>query len=68
MSYTIDFAYERRQAASYVDLIPRGTKAADIPVQAPTRFETILNLKTARAFGLTVPSAALLVAADEVIE
>jgi len=67
MSYTIDFAYERRPSASHVDLILRGTKAADIPVQAPTRFETILNLKTATALGLTVPPA-LLVAADEVIE
>jgi ABC-type uncharacterized transport system substrate-binding protein len=67
MSYTIDFVYLHRQAASYVDLILRGSKPADIPVQGPTRFEMILNLKTAKALGLTVPPA-LLVAADEVIE
>lgn len=67
MSYSIDFVFEYRQAASYVDRILRGAKPADIPVQTPTRFQTILNLKTARALGLTVP-APVLVAADEVIE
>jgi len=54
-------------AASYVDRILRGDKPADLPVQAPTRFETTVNLRTAKAQGLGV-SAHLLVAADEVIE
>jgi putative ABC transport system substrate-binding protein len=56
-----------RQAASYVDRILRGDKPSDLPVQAATKFETIVNLKTAKALGLTMP-AGLLVAADEVIE
>jgi putative ABC transport system substrate-binding protein len=67
MSYSTDFVYNYRLAASYVDRILRGAKPADIPVQAPTKFETVLNLKTATAMGLTVPPG-LLVAADQVIE
>src|SRR6516162_2360107 len=67
MSYGNDFVDMFRQAASYVDRIRRGDKPADLPVQAATRFETIINLKTAKALGLTVPPG-LLVAADEVIE
>jgi putative ABC transport system substrate-binding protein len=67
MSYGTDIPDQSRQAASYVDRILRGANAADLPVQAPTKFETIINLKTAKALGLTVP-AGMLVAADEVIE
>jgi putative ABC transport system substrate-binding protein len=65
--YGIDFVELNRQGASYVDRILRGAKAADLPVQQPTKFETVVNLKTAKALGLTVPQG-LLVAADEVIE
>ena len=67
MSYGTDQNEMFRLAASYVDLILRGTKPADLPVQAPTKYETVINLKTAKALGLTVPPG-LLVAADEVIE
>jgi len=67
MSYGIDFVDQFRQAASYVDRILRGSSPAELPVQAPTKYQTILNLKTAKAFDLTVPPG-LLVAADEVIE
>ncbi len=67
MSYGVDFGELFRQAASYVDRILRGDNPADFPVQAATRFETTINLKTAKALGLTVPPG-LLVAADEVIE
>jgi len=67
MSYGNDFVDVFRQAASYVDRILRGDKPADLPVQAATRFETVVNLKTAKTLGLTVPPG-LLVAADEVIE
>jgi putative ABC transport system substrate-binding protein len=67
MSYGADRVTAHRQAAYYIDRILRGTAPADIPVQAPTKYETTLNLKTAKALGLTVPPG-LLVAADEVIE
>ena len=67
MSYGSDQNDIFRLAASYVDRILRGGKPADLPVQAPTKFETSVNVKTAKALGLTVP-AGLLMAADEVIE
>jgi putative ABC transport system substrate-binding protein len=67
MSYGSDQVDMFRQTANYIDRILRGAKPADLPVQAPTRYETSINLKTAQALGLTVPNA-LLVAADEVIE
>ena len=67
MFYGTDFVELYRQAASYLDRILRGAKAADLPVQLPTKFETVVNLKTAKALGLTVPQG-LLVAADAVIE
>ena len=67
MSYGTDQNEMFRLAASYVDRILRGDKPSDLPVQAPTKFETAVNLKTAKALGLTVPPG-LLVAADEVIE
>ena len=67
MSYGIDFVEMFREAASYVDRILRGAHPADLPVQAPTKYETTVNLKTAKALGFEVP-ASLLVRADEVIE
>ena len=56
-----------RRAASYVDRIPGSAKSAELPVQLPTKFEMVLNLKTASALGLAVPPS-ILVGADEVIE
>ncbi len=67
MSYSTDQVDVFRQAASYVDRILRGDEASDLPVQAPTRYETVLNLKAAKAIGLDAPPS-LLVRADEVIE
>ncbi len=67
MSYGINQLEMFRQAASYVDRILRGAKPGDLPVQAPTKYETTLNLKAARALGIEVPPS-LLVRADEVIE
>ena len=67
ISYGPDVIDQFRRSASYVDRILKGEKPADMPVQAPTKYELVINLKTAKTFGLTVPQS-LLAGADEVIE
>ena len=66
-SYGTDLVDPWRRAASYVDRILRGAKPAELPVQLPTKFEMVVNLKAAKALGLAVPPS-ILVRADEVIE
>ena len=67
ISYGVHFEDLYRRTATYVDKILKGTKPTDLPVEQPTKFELIINLKTAKALGITMPPA-LLVLADEVIQ
>jgi putative tryptophan/tyrosine transport system substrate-binding protein len=67
MAYAVDTVDLFRRATSYIDRILKGTRAGDLPIQQPSKFQLFINLKTAKALGLTVPQT-LLYRADEVIE
>ena len=67
MAYDVSYPDVIRRAASYVDRILKGAKVTDLPVQQPTQFEFVINLKTAKALGITIPQS-MLIRADRVIE